>query len=171
MSSYTASHSSSFTITHARHMAAKVAADLKRIQRFYGQPTDTQIASYEAEIVDFLRAGYLGQVTYGYQRNGQWIEPSLHYTAKDLAGADGYGDDPGKIVPGKDVTNATFTSFLIYSSAWSNLSAVEQEAFGKGLPFSRTDGPTPTINGYLVPDRTYTAGGKALDRSSVRSSS
>ena len=36
--SYTISESESFTVTHARHMAAKVATDLKRMQRLYGSP-------------------------------------------------------------------------------------------------------------------------------------
>jgi len=33
-SSYTISETATFTLTHAKHMAAKVAADLKRLQRF-----------------------------------------------------------------------------------------------------------------------------------------
>jgi len=36
--SFTISESASFTVTHARHMASKVATDLKRLQRFYGYP-------------------------------------------------------------------------------------------------------------------------------------
>ena len=38
--SFTESESTSFTVTHARHMAAKVATDLKRLQRLYGRPGD-----------------------------------------------------------------------------------------------------------------------------------
>ena len=47
-----------FTVTHARHMAAKVATDLKRMQRLYGKPGDASIADYEAEITEFLKEGY-----------------------------------------------------------------------------------------------------------------
>ena len=36
--SYTLSETRTFTVTHARHMAAKVATDLKRMQRLYGSP-------------------------------------------------------------------------------------------------------------------------------------
>ena len=32
--------SATFTVTHARHMAAKVATDLKRMQRLYDVPSD-----------------------------------------------------------------------------------------------------------------------------------
>ena len=51
-----------FTVTHARHMAAKVATDLKRMQRLYGSPSDASIASYEAELIELMKAGYLGAV-------------------------------------------------------------------------------------------------------------
>jgi hypothetical protein len=63
--SYTISDSESFTVTHARHLAAKVATDLKRMQRLYGSPSDISIADHEAEIIEFMKAGYLGTVWYG----------------------------------------------------------------------------------------------------------
>jgi hypothetical protein len=58
--SYSYTESKAFTVTHARHMAAKVATDLKRMQRFYGKPSDESIADYETEATEMLRAGYLG---------------------------------------------------------------------------------------------------------------
>jgi len=168
-SSYTVSASTSFTITHARHMAAKVAADLKRIQRHYGAPSDASIANYEEEVVQLLKAGYLGTVTYGYERNGQWIEPALRYTAKDLAGGTAVDDDPGKIRPWADVSGAKFYSFLTYSPAWDGLSAAQQDSFKKSLPFYRGGAAEPGVSGYLEQDLTYSAGGRALGRASVRS--
>ena len=42
--SYSLSESATFTVTHARDMAAKVATDLKRMQRFYRFPSDSEIA-------------------------------------------------------------------------------------------------------------------------------
>lgn len=168
-SSYTVSATTTFTVTHARHMAAKVAADLKRMQRFYGAPSDADIANYEAEVVELLKAGYLGTVTYGYKRGDKWIEPTLRYTAKDLAGADGNDDDPGKIRPGADISGASFYNYLTHSAAWKDLTPAQQEAFNKTLPFQRTGAAEPGIDGYLTPDRIYSAGGKTLDRFSVRS--
>jgi len=41
--SFTFSDTITFSVTHARHMAAKVATDLKRMQRFYGAPSDAWI--------------------------------------------------------------------------------------------------------------------------------
>lgn len=166
---FTLSEATTFTVTHAKHMAAKVATDLKRIQRLYGAPTDTDIAQYEMEIIDLLKAGYLGSITYGFRRNDNWIEPTLRYTARDLSGVSANDDDPGRIRPGKDTSNAAFYSYLIYSAAWNNLSPTEREAFEKHMPFRRNGAPEPGITGYLNQDRTYSSGGRALDRATVRS--
>jgi hypothetical protein len=166
MSSYSYTESTTFTITHARHMAAKIATDLKRIQRLYGRPCDEDIADYEAEAAAMMKAGYL---SYGFKRNGSWIEPTLKYTARDLAGGAANDDDPGKIRPGKDVSGASFTSFMSYTDAYFNLSQADRDAFKGGLPFQRVTGTEPPVEGYLASDRTYSAGGRALDRASVRS--
>ncbi|MBA1159216.1 hypothetical protein [Microvirga mediterraneensis] len=167
--SYSYTESSTFTITHARHMAAKVATDLKRMQRLYGHPSDREIADYEAEVIELLKAGYLGTVTYGFRRDGNWIEPTLRYTAHDLAGGSANDDDPGKIRPGADVAGAVFYNYLTYSAAWDLLPSEEKDAFKKRMPFYRTGAPEPGITGYLTDDRTYSSGGRALNRSSVRS--
>jgi hypothetical protein len=166
--SYTTTSTSTFTITHARHIAAKVAADLLRIQRFYNQPSTAMIADYETEVVELLRKGYLNEVTYGFRRDGQFIEPTLRYKASDLYG-EGPDDDPGKVRPNADVSGASFYSFLTYSSAWHLLSSNEQAAFKLSLPFQRTTADEPGVSGYLHHDKTYSAAGRALSRSSVRS--
>ena len=168
--SYSFTESATFTVTHARHMAAKVATDLKRLQRLYpGGPSDTRIAEFETEVVELLKAGYLGTVTYGFRRSGNWIEPALRYTARDLSGMSVNDDDPGKIRASADVTGATFYSYLTYSSAWNSLSPTERDAFKKRMPFYRGDALEPGVSGYLEDDRTYSSGGRALNRSSVRS--
>ena len=168
-SSFTYTETATFTVTHARHMAAKVATDLKRLQRFYGYPSDTRIAQFETEATELIKAGYLGTVTYGFQRNGNWVEPTLRYTARDLAGSSVNDDDPGRVRPGADVSGAVFKSYLTYSAAWHQLTSAAQEAFEATLPFSRNGTPEPGISGYLATDRTYSSGGRALDRSTVRS--
>ncbi len=160
-----------FTLTHARHLGAKVATDLKRIQRFYGGPTDSHIALYEAEITEMLKAGYLGSVTYGYRRDGKFIVPTLKYTAQDLLGSSAADDDPGRVRPGADVANAAFGSYMTYSAAWNRLSASEKAEFEKRLPFPRTTSDEPGVLGYLSDDRVYSSGGRALNRQSLRASS
>jgi hypothetical protein len=167
--SYTLTETTTFTVTHAKHMAAKVATDLKRIQRLYGSPIDLNINQYKTEVIELLKAGYLGTVTYGFRRNGNWIEPTVRYTAHDLSGMSANDDDPGRIRPGKDTSNATFYSYLTYNTAWDSLSETDKEAFRKRLPFKRGGAPEPGITGYIAPDLTYSAGGRSLDRASVRS--
>jgi hypothetical protein len=167
-SSYTYSETATFTITHARHMAAKVAADLKRMQRHYGQPSDLRIEQFEAEVIALLKAGYLGTATYGFKRHDKWIEPTLKYTARDLVGS-AADDDPGRVPAWADVSGADFHSYMTYSPAWEKLSWSQQDAFKDTLPFKRTGADEPGVDGYLIEDRTYSAGGKALGRSSVKS--
>lgn len=168
MSSYTITESATFTVTHARHMAAKVSADLKRMQRFYGHPSDSDIVNYESEAVELLKAGYFDTLTVGFLRGGQWIEPTLRYTARDLAGMAASDDDPGRVLPGRDISGATFHNYMTYSAAWDALTESQKDAFKRRMPFYRTGMAQPTVNGYLVDDKTYAAGGRALNRASVR---
>jgi hypothetical protein len=160
-SSFTLSESTTCTLTHAKHMAAKVATDLKRLQRLYGFPSDGDITNYEAEVIELLKAGYLGTLTVGFRRDDDWIEPTLKYTARDLAGAAADDDDPGRIMPGANIDGASFYNYLTYSLAWHGLTATEQDAFKKRMPFYRSGAPEPGVDGYLAPDRTYSAGGRS----------
>lgn len=167
--SYTVSETTTFTRTHAKHMAAKVATDLKRLQRFYSKPSDRTIADYETEVIELLKGGYLGTVTYGFYRNGDWIEPMLRYEARDLTNGDTSDDDPGRIRPGANIDGASFYSYLTHSTAWYNLTATERENFEYKLPFRRRGASEPGVSGYLHEDRTYASGGRALYRSTIRS--
>jgi hypothetical protein len=168
-SSFSISESTSFTVTHARHMAAKVATDLKRMQRLYGSPSDIDIANYETEVVELLKAGYLGTVTHGFRRDDKWIAPTLRYTARDLAGMAANDEDPGRVAAGADISNAKFHSYLTHSAKWRQLSPEERTAFERALPFVRSGAAEPGVNGYFGSDRVYSAGGQSLNRDSVRS--
>ncbi|MDQ2079035.1 hypothetical protein RA307_02495 [Xanthobacteraceae bacterium Astr-EGSB] len=167
--SYAITESVAFTVTHARHMAAKVATDLKRMQRLYGKPADDKIADYEVELIEMLKAGYLNEVTYGFRRNGEWIEPTLRYTSQDLAGIAANDDDPGRVRVGADISNASFYTYMTYTAAHGKMTQTEREAFEKRLPFTRDGAQEPGVSGYFDADRTYSAGGQALNRKSVRS--
>lgn len=139
------------------------------MQRLYGHITDEHINEFEGEVTELLRQGYLGTVTYGFQRNDLWIEPTLRYTASELANTDA-DDDPGRIPPGKDISGAKFHSYLTYSAAWDALT-VDQRAAVKGqLPLQRVSGLQSAVsNGYFADDKTYASGGRSLGRASVRS--
>jgi hypothetical protein len=167
-SSFTLSATETFTITHAKHLASKVAADLKRMQRFYGDPSDARIAQFEEELIELLKANCLAEVTYGYKKNDNWIEPALRYTPKDLYGM-GSDDDPGRVQPGMDISGASFYSFLTYNSNWFMLSEAEQAAIEARFTLKRGTGTAPTVlNGFFVDDKTYTSGGRSLGRATIR---
>src|SRR5262245_48840659 len=124
-------------------MAAKVATDLKRIQRLYGSPSDAEIADYEAEVIELLKGGHLRTVSYGFRRDGEWTEPMVRYTARDLAGSSANDDDPGRIRAGANITGATFWSYLTYSDAWEQLTAAERDACRGRSPVKRSGAPEP----------------------------
>jgi hypothetical protein len=168
-SSYTSSESQPFTVTHARKIAVKVATDLKRMQRFYGLPSDKAIENYEEEIVQLLKGGYLKKVSYGFKKDDKWIEPSIHFEAKDLRELTSTDEDPGRIRPGADISGAGFYSYLTHNSEWRKLTSEERNDFEEDLPFKRGGANELGINGYLSQDKTYSAGGKSVIRSTVKS--
>ena len=167
-STYTRTATQAFTRAHAKKISYKVATDLKRMQRLYGLPTDEMIEAYDKEVVELLAAGLLGSVAYGYRRGECWIEPMLRYTAVQLADP-GFGDDPGRVRPGADIRNASFCSFLTYSSTWDAMSAQQKEAIRRLLPVDRVDAPEPGVEGYLQQDLAYSAGGRGVQRETLRS--
>lgn len=173
MSSYTISESQTFTVTNARYIASKVVTDLMRLQRFYAHgsncPSDSRIAEFETEITELLKKGYLGTVTYGFKKDENWIEPTLRYTAKDLDEITASDDDPGRVRPGANIDGASFHSYLTRSQAWHNLTQAERDNFENTLPFKRTVAAEPGISGYLSNDKTYSSGGRSLERSTVKS--
>ncbi len=167
--SFTATKTTSFTVTHARHISAKVVTDLKRMQRFYGSPNDEKIVEYAVELIILLKHGCFGTVTYGFLRDGKYIQPTIKYTAQDLEGASANDNDPGRIYLGADISGAAFYTHLTYNSAWYSLTSQEKEELECQIPVKRSDRVEPTVNGYFLHDKTYSAGGRALNRASVRS--
>ena len=162
-------HTQTHSYTYARHIASKVAADLKRLQRLYGKgsPSDESIDDYQTEIALLLDAGFLGEVTYGFKRNGKWVVALKYHAVGNDVGR--VGGDPGDILPTEDVAGAHFTSFLTYSGAWDNLSHVQKKAFKDALPFQRVSGHEPEIeNGRWVEGRNYLSGTLGVQRSMIQ---
>ena len=149
--SYTITDTATFTRTHARHIAAKVVTDLKRMQRFYGEPSDNWIAAFEAETVEFLKGGLLDKVSYGFRRNGDWIEPTLIYTSRDLMGIAANDDDPGRVRPNAQISGASFHSYLTYNSKWNQLTREQREDFAKMAPLPKNCGSRTRRQRILEP--------------------
>lgn len=169
--SHSYTESVTFTVTHARRIASKVRTDLMRIHRLYdGTPSLISIVEYETELIALLRDGYLDCVSYGFRRHGNWVAPTLQYTAEELQFDDGTDDRPGAVKANQDVSGAKFYSYLTYSDAWDELTASEKQAYKAKLPYQRTGADAPGASGYFTSDKTYSAGGRALNRSTLRSS-
>ena len=163
---YTTTQSETFTVTHARHIAAKVAADLKRMQRFYMRPADADIADYQREATALLRDDYLDTVTYGFQRDKNWLV-ALHYVAQQ-GGVMIEDDSPGRVPMGTHIDDeCPFSSFLRYSRGWAELSGDQQERFYQdaGVNFRRSSGVEPY--GAWRYDKVYSAGGRGISRGVV----
>lgn len=142
MSTYTRTQ----TMTDAKHVAAKIAADLSRLRRLVGTntPTDAYIRQFEEEAIMLLRDGYLDEVTYGFKKNGIWVL-AIKYKAQYKHDGACFieDDDPGGIRFGADVVDSYFTSFLTYSNKWGRLSAEEQRVYKNKLPIRRVEGTEP----------------------------
>ncbi len=163
----TTTHSTSFTITHARQVTSKVKTDLKLLQRAYGEPTDTRIEAFGEEAAQLLNGGYLDTVTYGFRKNGDWIL-ALRYTAQTdgLLSAD---DRAGGIPRGVDIASAGFYSFLTKTSAWWSLDTSVQERIENALPVNRTAGTEPGVTGgYWSSDRSYASNGNGVSRGTFK---
>lgn len=164
--SITRSSTETFTVTHARYIASKVATDLMRYTRFYRNPSVEMIRKYEDELVALLKADYLKYVIYGYKRDGKWVE-ALRYDA--LPGGTLMNDhDPGKIRPGTDVPGESFGSYLVKNSRWNQLTQTEKDNFEATLPIPRTNSGEPQLEaGRWSHDHQYSAQGKGISRSMI----
>ena len=161
---FTTSSSDTFTVTHAIHIAAKIGTDLKRMQRFYGQPTDAEIEAYEREVIALLKGDYLDKIEYGFKvKNGPW-RIALKYEAR-YGGVLIADDNPGKIPIGADISRCKFHSCLIGNHKWQQLSDIQKDQVYKDakISFRRVAGSEP--EGNWMYDKTYSAGGRGVVRS------
>lgn len=156
---------SSFTITNARYVGAKIGADLRQLRALYGKPADvSQIDMYVEEVALLLKAGYLGVADYGFrdQSSNSW---KLRLRYQGTAGRHLLDDPPGRLPRSVDVEQLPFYSFLSYSGTFHALSAAEQAAFKEGLPVQRTAGTEPGVElGSSTPDHNYSSNGIGVTR-------
>jgi hypothetical protein len=158
-----------FTRTHAKHLAAKVIADLYQCHLMYDHPTRSRIDEYEIELVEMLANSYVETYEFGFKKDDKRIV-SWRYAS----GPDGglHGDDSaGGIYAKASVADGSYFNFMSYSSEWFKLTAALQTSFENGLPFQRSTGTLPADgDGYWVVDHGYTAGGVRVARSTFRPS-
>jgi len=162
---YTTTRSETFTVTHAWHIAVKIGTDLKRMQRFYGEPDDQWIDDYEREAAALLHGDYLDWITYGFHKNGQWVV-ALKYAAR-YGGVLISDDSPGGVPRGVDIAGCQFESLLLVTSKWAQLDEIQQKRFYADAGISFTRVPGHDFRGAWESSRTYSAGGRGVLRYTV----
>lgn len=156
-----------FTMTNAKYIASKVAADLKLMQIFYGKPTDSEIDDYIKELVILLLGngvlGYLESVDYGFRKNNSWVL-AASYSA-DYGGDVSRNDRSGGIPFDKNTSGASWHSYLRKNAHFWNLPRAEKDRILESIPIKRSFAEEPQLGaGEWVSDRTYSDGGVALEK-------
>ena len=165
--SYTRTETTTFTLTHAKELASKVAADLHICSGYYGYPSLDSVRGYEAELAELLRGRYVEKYEFGFKRDGKRIL-CWHYQVASDGSLEGNGN-PGKLVATVDVSGASFYNYMWRSDAWHNLPAAERAKIESTLPFQRVGADAPADgSGYWVADHAYSSGGVALTRKTFR---
>jgi hypothetical protein len=165
MSSY--SYAETFTRVHARRLAGRVTTDLRQSHLLYGSPSESMLEKYRTELEELLTGGYVDRYHFGFERDGEAVW-SLRYVVGPDGSLTGTGTGGG-VQGGVDIAGATFFNFLTPSASWYQLSASGRAAVELRLPFIRAVGTLPSESGgYWTADRTYDAGGVALERSVFR---
>jgi hypothetical protein len=161
--SYTRTDTETFNLTHAKHLASKVAADLDRCKSRYGGMTSEAVYSYERELVTLLHGGYVMRYEFGFRRDGKVVVCWRYDVA---ANGDLITDEnAGKLVAGVDVSGATYYNHLWLNPSWDALDAAERAEVAAALPFTRASGPSPDYgSGYWTTDKSYSSGGVGINR-------
>jgi hypothetical protein len=161
--SNTKPQTTTFTITNARYLASKVAADMHLCAQYYGHPSEANIRAYGEELAQYINEGFLAQYEFGFKKNDKRVV-TWRYKV-DVNGVLTTDDRPGKVVAHVDITDATFYNYLTQNSRFFSLSSDAQARFEAGLPVTRTNGDPPSDgNGYWTSDRNYYSSGQGLGR-------
>ncbi len=159
----TSTYTTTFTESHARYLASKVAADLRQMTRLYGEPSEGEVDDLIEELAILLPGGYVASIDYGFQVNGAWLVVLRYSVRSDgtVTADHGAGGVPATV----DVRGARWGSFLRPSEKWSQLSDEQRRRIEQSLPFKRAPADEPgTVNGTWVEDKVYSRAGVALTR-------
>lgn len=160
---YSFTTTSTFTITSARYLASKVAADLRQMQLFYRRPNDDEITNYIEELAVLMLGGWLQSITYGFKYSGFWVV-ALEYKMF-LGVVCATDDNAGRVKPGININGASWYSILSKSASFYSLSLLKQNQIEQSLPINRTIGGAPQIRtSHLISDKYYSRDGGALQR-------
>ena len=158
--------SSAFTRTGAKYIASKVAADLRGMRDYYGQPSESMIWDLHEELTALLAGGYMANVEYGFMRSNQKIVALSYEVRSDGSLSD---EKSGGVYAGADVFDAEWFSVMTYSSKWTSLSDADKQQIRARIPIKRVLGNGPQDdNGYWVTGRSYSSQGVGTQRRTFR---
>ena len=166
---YTYTTTSTFTITHARHIASKIAADLKLCQLYYGKPSKSSIVDYADELAVLLRDGYVSSYEFGFKQNEQRVVCWRYDVRTD--GSIACDDNAGKLFAYAETDSAVYYNYMSYTTKWFSLPASDRDRIKAGLPINRSNGSLPSDGrGYWAADRNYSSNGVGVARRTFRPS-
>ncbi len=163
----TGTQTQTWTITNARYVTSKIAADLDLMRTHYGWPSAKAATDFAEEAAMLLAKRYLGSVEYGAKVNGVVVF-ALKYTARS-DGTLAVDDRPGRVPSDLDLKGAQFYSWLTYSDEWGRLGSTEKALVESALPIQRTTGSEP-VTGYgsWSGQRSYASNGEGVSRQTFR---
>lgn len=157
----------SFTLVHAKELASKVTADMRRCQQIYGKPLEELINGYGTELALLLNGGYVEEYEFGFLRNGARIL-SWCYTVNST-GQLVFNDRPGRMVVGVDINGAEWFTRLNKARKFWNLPKDQRDRILADLPVQRvTSDSPPDGRGRRIYDLNYSAGGVTLGRNTFQ---
>jgi hypothetical protein len=161
--------SESFTLTKAKYLASKVAADMRRCQQLYGAPSDASINDYGTELALMLRDGYVSTYEFGYVRHSDDERVLTWRYSVDSSGNLTSDDRPGRILAGVNITGATMRNRLCHSAAWYLLTSEQQAAVEQCMPFQRLARPDYGSSlGIWQSDLYYSSSGTLMRRQTFK---
>ncbi|QDV85400.1 hypothetical protein [Planctomycetes bacterium TBK1r] len=169
MSTFTHTASATFTITHAKHLASKIAADLNACSRLHGNPSVAAVENYNAELVELFRYGYLSRYEFGFKRDEKRVL-SWSYEVSTSGNIE-TDERAGKMSAYVDLGGTTFFNYAWYSSKYNSLASDQQSTFKDSHPVNRTSGDPPSdgLGSWSGTEKNYSAGGTGVSRQSFRS--
>jgi hypothetical protein len=165
--SYSFTTTSTFTRTHAKHLAVKVVTDLYQCYVLYDRPNVDSIGDYETELIEMLVHEYVERYEFGFKRADKRV-----LTFRYKVGADGglHGDaNAGGIYAKATIDGAAYYNYMSYGDKWWKLTDDQRAAFKATLPIQRTSGSLPDDgDGYWHADHGYSAGEVRVTRETFR---
>jgi hypothetical protein len=159
-----------FTIADAKYLASRVAAGLTylRIYDPTGYLTVQKVQDLTVEAALLLKAGLLGTIKYGFQKDGSWVF-ALRYSVNYFGQIEAANDNPSAIDPPPNLDGTAWSSSLTERDNPS-LSQADRDAIDELLPFKRSSGAEPSsAKGTWNNDDGYYRNGYGMNRGQFRS--